>query len=182
MNEPNSREEGLFVAALELPNAEQRGAFLKGACGSDEALRARVERLLGEHDATQGPLDQPIIEPLPSATLDMPSSAKSGMIIAGKYKLINPIGEGGMGTVWMAEQREPVKRLVAVKLIKAGVDSRAVLARFEAERQALALMDHPNIARILDGGITDQKGVRTLLGEAPEGPLRQKSPDPNGTY
>ena len=74
----------------------------------------------------------------------------------GPYKLIEPIGEGGMGSVWMAEQTEPVQRLVAVKLIKAGMDSRQVIARFEAERQALALMDHPNIARVLDGGTTEQ--------------------------
>src|SRR5262249_42851906 len=79
-----------------------------------------------------------------------------GTRIAGRYKLLEAIGEGGMGTVWMAEQREPVKRLVALKLIKAGMDSKAVLARFEAERQALALMDHPNIAKVLDGGTTEQ--------------------------
>src|SRR5262249_51105903 len=77
-----------------------------------------------------------------------------GLVLAGRYKLVEPIGEGGMGTVWMAQQVEPVKRAVAVKLIKAGMDSRAVLARFEAERQALALMDHPNIAKVLDAGLT----------------------------
>jgi serine/threonine protein kinase len=83
------------------------------------------------------------------------SEVRAGTVVAGKYKLLEPIGEGGMGTVWMAEQREPVKRLVAVKLIKAGMDSKAVLARFEAERQALALMDHPNVARVLDAGATE---------------------------
>ena len=89
----------------------------------------------------------------------MPDGEPAGAIVAGRYKLLEPIGEGGMGTVWMAEQREPVKRLVALKLIKPGMDSRAVLARFEAERQALALMDHPSIARILDGGTTrDEPG------------------------
>ena len=83
----------------------------------------------------------------------------AGAIVAGRYKLLEPIGEGGMGTVWMAEQREPVRRLVALKLIKPGMDSRAVLARFEAERQALALMDHPSIAKFLDGGTTrDEPG------------------------
>ena len=88
-----------------------------------------------------------------------PDGEPAGAIVAGRYKLLEPIGEGGMGTVWMAEQREPVKRLVALKLIKPGMDSKAVLARFEAERQALALMDHPNIARILDGGTTrDEPG------------------------
>ena len=74
--------------------------------------------------------------------------------VIGPYRLIEPIGEGGMGTVWMARQAEPVKRLVAVKLIRAGMDSRQVVARFEAERQALALMDHPNIAKVFDGGAT----------------------------
>src|SRR5687767_2249833 len=79
----------------------------------------------------------------------------AGVVIAGKYKLLEALGEGGMGSVWMAQQTEPVKRLVAVKVIKAGMDTRQVVARFEAERQALALMDHPNIARVLDGGTSN---------------------------
>ena len=87
------------------------------------------------------------------ATIDQPATESPGTVV-GPYKLIEPIGEGGMGSVWMAQQTEPVKRLVAVKLIKAGMDSRQVIARFEAERQALALMDHPNIARVLDAGTT----------------------------
>src|SRR6202011_3561136 len=78
-----------------------------------------------------------------------------GSVVADKYKLIEEIGEGGMGSVYMAQQTEPVKRAVAVKVIKAGMDSKAILARFEAERQALAMMDHPNIARVLDAGTTD---------------------------
>src|SRR5262249_36788880 len=86
-------------------------------------------------------------------TVDHPIAESPGTVI-GPYKLIEQIGEGGMGSVWMAQQTEPVKRLVAGKLIKAGIDSKQVLARFEAERQALALMDHPNIARVLDGGTT----------------------------
>ncbi|MDP1563828.1 MAG: serine/threonine-protein kinase [Pirellulaceae bacterium] len=84
------------------------------------------------------------------------SQTEVGMLIGGKYKLTQAIGEGGMGTVWLAEQKEPVKRKVAIKLVKAGMDSRQVLARFEAERQALAMMDHPNIAKVFDGGVTDQ--------------------------
>ena len=89
-------------------------------------------------------------------TADCPGPAEHvGAVVAGQYKLLEVIGEGGMGTVWLAEQTEPVKRAVAVKLIKAGMDSKAVLARFEAERQALALMDHPNIAKVLDAGTTD---------------------------
>src|SRR5207253_5795569 len=78
-----------------------------------------------------------------------------GTVIAGRYKLLEEIGEGGMGTVWVAEQTAPVRRKVALKLVKPGLDSRSVLARFEQERQALALMDHPNIAKVLDGGLTD---------------------------
>jgi serine/threonine protein kinase len=85
----------------------------------------------------------------------VPTAGHPGVVVAGRYKLLEEIGDGGMGTVWMAEQRDPVKRLVAVKLIKPGMDSRAVLARLEAERQALALMDHPNIAKVLDGGTTE---------------------------
>ncbi len=88
-------------------------------------------------------------------TASFSSETSSPRELAGRYKLISAIGEGGMGMVWLAEQRVPVKRLVAVKLIKAGMDSKAVLARFEAERQALAMMDHPNIAKILDGGISE---------------------------
>src|SRR5439155_21885399 len=87
----------------------------------------------------------------PAAT---PGAERPGTLLAGRYKLLEPIGEGGMGTVWMAQQIEPVKRLAAVKLIKPGMDSRAVLARFEAERQALAMMDHPHIAKVLDAGTT----------------------------
>ncbi len=83
------------------------------------------------------------------------SSEQQGLIIAGRYKLLESICEGGMGTVWVAEQTQPVRRKVAMKLIKAGMDSKSVLARFEAERQALAVMDHPNIAKVLDGGLTD---------------------------
>src|SRR5262249_48763407 len=90
-----------------------------------------------------------------AATVDAPLARESaGIVIAGRYKLIEEIGEGGMGAVWLSQQTEPVKRLVALKVIKPGMDSKQVLARFEAERQALALMDHPNIARVLDGGTT----------------------------
>ncbi len=93
----------------------------------------------------------------PEASFEPDSKyALAGTLIAGRYKLIENIGEGGMGSVWVAEQKEPVKRKVAIKLIKAGMDSKQVLARFEAERQALALMDHPNIARVFDGGMTEQ--------------------------
>jgi serine/threonine protein kinase/tetratricopeptide (TPR) repeat protein len=136
----------IFFAVLERP-ADQWSAALDAACGDNAALRARVEQLLHSHQA-QGSIHAA------AATIDAPATSEFAGTVIGSYKLIEPIGEGGMGTVWMAQQTEPVKRLVAIKLIKAGMDSKQVIARFDAERQALALMDHPNIARVLDGGQT----------------------------
>jgi tetratricopeptide (TPR) repeat protein/serine/threonine protein kinase len=121
---------------------------LAEAGGGNAELRARVEELLRSHQAMCS-----IHAGASTATIDQPVNETSGTII-GSYKLVEPIGEGGMGTVWMAQQQEPVKRLVAVKLIRAGMDSKQVVARFEAERQALALMDHPNIARVVEAGTT----------------------------
>jgi serine/threonine protein kinase len=150
-------DEEIFHAALARP-AEERPAFLKEACAGDADLRLRVDVLLAAHANPGSFLGQPAAHWLPR--LDLPPSAeethvsaeRAGALIAGRYKLLEQIGEGGMGTVWVAEQTQPVRRKVAVKLIKAGMDSKNVLARFEAERQALALMDHPNIAKVLDGG------------------------------
>ena len=138
----------IFNAAVKLPTGE-RAAFLDRACGADRNFRGEVESLLQAHEASVSFLREP---PDRTAVYE-PSAERAGTII-GEYKLIEQIGEGGMGTVWMAQQTEPVKRLVAVKVIKPGMDSRQVIARFEAERQALALMEHPNIARVLDGGTT----------------------------
>jgi tetratricopeptide (TPR) repeat protein len=143
-------EESLFAAALEQPAAD-RQRFLEQACGADTALLGRLRVLLAAHEKAAGVLDRPDA----TAAHARPEDAV-GVVLAGRYKLLEEIGAGGMGTVWMAEQREPVKRLVALKLIKAGMDSQAVLARFEQERQALALMDHPNIAKVLDGGTTER--------------------------
>jgi serine/threonine protein kinase/phage tail protein X len=143
-----------FLAAAELPVSE-RAAYLAAHCGDDPELRAAVERLLAAHEQPAGILNQPVRGGL-DQTQALLSSEQPGAIIAGRYKLIEAIGEGGMGTVWVAEQKEPVKRRVAIKLVKAGMDSRQVLARFEAERQALALMDHPHIAKVFDGGVTEQ--------------------------
>ena len=154
-----ARAKSLFLAASDLADPAQRAAFLDRECGGDADLRARVEALLRANDAAPLP-------PAKEATVDPADgqpetedygdpTARVGSILAGKYKLIEEIGAGGMGSVFLAQQTEPVKRAVAVKVIKAGMDSRAVLARFEAERQALALMDHPNIARVLDAGATD---------------------------
>jgi len=149
-------ERELFVAALHLRDAA-RVAFLDLAC-DDRAVRSRVESLLLDHERLGGFLEPSAAPgeaaPDPNATTDLPGEHLD-TVIAGKYKLIELIGEGGMGSVWRAQLTEPVKRFVAVKLIKSGMDSKAVLARFEAERQALAVMDHPNIARILDGGVTE---------------------------
>src|SRR5262245_43483398 len=142
----------LFLAAVERAPAE-RVAFLDEACAGDAALRQRVDALLRAHDEPGASLSEAKPDPDATAT-HRPASPLLGTTLAGRYKLLEEIGDGGMGSVWMAEQREPVKRLVAVKLIKAGMDSKSVLARFEAERQALALMDHPNIAKVHDGGTT----------------------------
>src|SRR6266700_2119276 len=145
-------EKAIFVAALAWTDAGQREAYLQEACAGHPELLGRLRELLSAHEESQGPLDR---GPAPlSAPADAVHTETPGTII-GPYKLIEQIGEGGMATVWMAQQTAPVKRLVAIKLIKAGMDSRQVLARFEAERQALALMDHPNIARVLDANTTE---------------------------
>jgi serine/threonine protein kinase/tetratricopeptide (TPR) repeat protein len=140
----------IFCAAIELASPAERAAYLDQVCGGDLDTRRRVERLLEAHSQAGSFLAaRPAIV---AATTDLPAEA-SGTVI-GPYKLLQEIGEGGMGAVWLAEQARPVQRKVALKIIKAGMDSRQVLARFEAERQALALMDHPNIAKVLDAGAT----------------------------
>ncbi len=159
----------LFAAAIATPDSAARAALLDRECGGNPVLRKRLDKLLAAHFAAHPLLDQEpdgtvthapgnatfVPDPVP-ATVDRPGRDEHvGAILGGKYKLIEEIGEGGMGSVFMAQQTEPVKRAVAVKVIKAGMDSKAVLARFEAERQALALMDHPNIAKVLDAGTTD---------------------------
>src|SRR6266704_4098803 len=152
MNTPKD-EETIFAAALALP-PEERAACLDQACGGDSALRHRVEVLLNSHAAAAF-LEEPAA-PVAAHTLQIfpPVSERPGDRI-GRYKLLEQIGEGGCGIVYMAEQEEPVRRRVALKIIKLGMDTKQVVARFEAERQALALMDHPNIAKVLDGGATD---------------------------
>ena len=145
-------EKAVFNIARRIESREARADYLQQACGSDPEAQRRVADLLQVYEQEQSFLELPAAAI--QATIDHSVTEKAGSQI-GPYKLLQQIGEGGMGTVWMAQQSEPVKRLVAVKLIKAGMDSRQVIARFEAERQALALMDHPNIARVLDGGTTD---------------------------
>ncbi len=174
-----ARAKSLFLNASDLSDPAERAAYLDRECGGDAELRGRVEALLRANDAaplppapemgatvdsehgaacpqntgeyTPQPENAP---PHPSGTPDYHPQVEPGLVIAGRYTLVQKIGEGGMGEVWVAKQTEPVKRKVALKLIKTGMDSKAVVARFEQERQALALMDHPNIARVLDGGMT----------------------------
>jgi serine/threonine protein kinase/tetratricopeptide (TPR) repeat protein len=150
MTESPLPEESIFAQALEISSAAERAAFLDRACGNNQALRGEIEGLLRAHEQSGDLLDLPEKPPL---TTDLPGHERPGTLL-GPYKLLEPIGEGGMGTVWMAEQTEPIQRRVAVKVVKEGMDSRQVLARFEAERQALALMEHPNIAKVLDAGQT----------------------------
>jgi serine/threonine protein kinase/tetratricopeptide (TPR) repeat protein len=145
-------ESVLFHAAVKLPQ-EQRAEFLDAACAGNLQLRAEVEGLLEEHEAAGEFLVRPAV-PQP-ATEPLCSLAEGPGAVVGPYKLLQKIGEGGFGVVYMAQQQRPVRRLVAVKIIKPGMDTREVIARFESERQALALMDHPNIARVLDAGATD---------------------------
>ncbi|HEV3439248.1 MAG TPA: serine/threonine-protein kinase, partial [Gemmata sp.] len=142
----------IFLAALER-TPDQWPAFLEEACGSNADLRARVDQLLKAH-AAMGSIHAGETA-ASSVTIDAPVIEYPNTVI-GHYALLEQIGEGGMGTVWLAQQTEPVKRQVAVKLIKAGMDSKQVLARFEAERQALALMDHPNIAKVFEAGATPE--------------------------
>jgi serine/threonine protein kinase/tetratricopeptide (TPR) repeat protein len=149
MSEREDQLQAIFTEARSKASPEERARFLAAACGGDAELRRQVDSLLLA-DAQAGDfLRQNVLAPNGS-----PASEQPGDII-GRYKLLQQIGEGGFGVVFMAEQQEPVRRLVALKIIKAGMDTREVIARFEAERQALALMDHPNIAKVLDAGTTE---------------------------
>ena len=149
-----NRANELFDEALKLGSVEERAAFLVRVCGGDEALRERVERLLAAHDQAGAFLGEPLADERGTIAVQPISEEAPGTHI-GRYKLLERIGEGGCGVVYVAEQTEPVRRRVALKVIKLGMDTRQVVARFEAERQALAMMDHPNIAKVLDAGGTD---------------------------
>jgi WD40 repeat protein/serine/threonine protein kinase len=144
-------ESGIFNAAVNLPPS-RRAEYLDQACGSNAELRSEIESLLRAHDNTDGFLADDPAGPDPTAVYQ-PIAERAGTII-GPYKLMEQIGEGGFGLVFVAEQQHPIRRKVALKIIKPGMDTRDIIARFEAERQALALMDHPNIARVLDAGAT----------------------------
>ena len=149
-----NRAEALFHQARSRP-ADRRADFLDGACGNDAALRSKVDALLAA-DAEAGSFLASATRTAGTnrSTVEAAPHEQAGAMI-GRYKLLQPIGEGGFGIVWMAEQRKPVKRRVALKIIKLGMDTKQVIARFEAKRQALAMMDHPNISTVLDAGATD---------------------------
>ncbi|MCI0460853.1 MAG: protein kinase [Gemmataceae bacterium] len=151
MNAQQNKAKTIFLNALEIPSPAQRQQYVAAECGGDEALRREVEDLLSHFEGIGSFLEA---TPAPSATVGLPPPGASSGTEIGPYRLLEVIGEGGMGTVYLAEQREPVQRQVALKVIKAGMDSRQVIARFEAERQALALMDHPHIAKVHDAGTT----------------------------
>src|SRR5215831_20519644 len=154
-------EEELFEAARHIRDASERAAYLDRACAADPPMRERVEALLRSDAEARGFLEEPVIPEeltgnvVPGRWVDLADARRlpeaPGSRI-GPYKLLQLLGEGGMGAVYAAEQEEPVKRRVALKIIKAGLDSARIVARFEQERQALAMMDHPNIARVLDAG------------------------------
>ncbi len=148
-------DESIFAAALGKAPGVERRAFLDGACGSDDALRGRIERLLEADDRTGGILERgPDAGPTDAPGSDGPPLLPE-RVFAGRFKLRQKLGEGGMGEVWVADQAAPVQRRVAIKVVRPGLDSERMLARFDQERQALALMDHPNIAKVLDAGEAD---------------------------
>jgi serine/threonine protein kinase len=160
MAEASNRQKDIFLKAIDLSSPDERAAFLAQACASDESLRRQVEAMLQAHATPDSFLEKPAaamgptIDELPRCPKERGGSEGPGTRV-GPYKLLQQLGEGGMGVVFLAEQQEPVRRRVALKIIQQGMDSRQIVARFESERQALALMDHPNIAKVLDAGTTD---------------------------
>ena len=165
---PDSSEKSIFLSALDHESVEAREAFLRSACGEDAALRASIDALLAAHQRSANPLDRPVAEAGcvklgssnlaaldPTAEIQNVDCGEDVGSTVGPYRLMEKIGEGGFGFVYVAQQDKPVRRKVALKIIKPGTGSKEVLARFDAERQAVALMDHPHIAQIFDAGVTD---------------------------
>ena len=142
-----NRIESIFFAAIEIPTATERNAFLDEVCDQDSVLRQEVELLITAQQAPDSFLQQPVMDTTSTSASDVEEREGSQI---GRYKLLEKLGEGGFGLVFMAEQTSPVRRRVALKIIKPGMDSKEVVARFEAERQSLAMMHHPNIAKALD--------------------------------
>jgi tetratricopeptide (TPR) repeat protein/serine/threonine protein kinase len=160
-------EEAIFAGALMKAPGAERQAFLEQACGGDVALRQRLEQLLAADGQAGGVLERgPDVAVLNPAPPEPPLAADR--VFAGRFKLRQKLGEGGMGEVWVADQTEPVRRRVALKVVRSGLDSARLLARFDQERQALALMDHPNIAKVLDAGV-DEAGRPYFAMELIEG-------------
>jgi serine/threonine protein kinase len=147
-------EEVIFQVARKFDAAEARRAYLDEGCGANRGLRERLETLLRVHDQERGFLETPPADASLTAAVELPPLAEGPGTVIGPYKLLQEIGQGGMGAIFMAEQEHPLRRRVALKIIKPGMETKQVIARFEAERQALALMDHQNIARVFDGGTT----------------------------
>src|SRR5437764_10261483 len=154
MSQPANQAEVIVDALLGMPR-EERAAYLEQACGADAQQRLLVEGMLKAHEQAEALIQMRGLQARKTiAVAPFPISEKPGDRI-GRYKLLQQIGEGGCGVVYLAEQSEPVRRRVALKVIKPGMDTRQVIARFAAERQALAMMDHPNIAKVLDAGATE---------------------------
>ncbi|MBI4325636.1 MAG: protein kinase, partial [Chloroflexi bacterium] len=162
VNWTRTQEQHLLQAALALESEAQRQAFLNAACGDEAALRRRIDELIAASREAEAFFQEPPDKHAgfqdaatePALRVEQPADEAPGDRI-GRYKLLQKIGEGGCGVVYMAEQEEPVRRRVALKIIKPGMDSKSVIARFEAERQTLAMMDHPNISKVHDAGATD---------------------------
>jgi eukaryotic-like serine/threonine-protein kinase len=156
MDPSYEREEALFILAAAKPVAE-RAAFLERECGGDKVLRARLDALLAAHELPEPIMDAPAGQVMATLKLELSGDAPDETV--GQkiecYKILEKVGEGGCGVVYVAEQTEPVRRRVALKVIKLGMDTKSVVARFEAERQVLAMMDHPNIAKVFDAGATE---------------------------
>src|SRR6266568_368149 len=154
MNSVNPQVKSIFGHALAIDAVEERVAYLEEACGNDESLKDEVASLLLAFDRAGNFMSRPGANDS-IMTLDRGSVVERPGTVIGPYKLLQEIGSGGFGIVYMAEQEAPVRRMVALKIIKPGMDTAQVIARFESERQALALMDHPNIAKVFDAGTTD---------------------------
>ncbi len=152
-NENREKVRAIFCEAYKKTTPAERSRYLDEACGVGTALRAELDSLLEAHEKSGDFLEFPVLGP--GLLLDEPVVTEGPGTIIGRYKLLEKIGEGGMAVVYMAEQTEPIRRKVALKIIKLGMDTRQVIARFEAERQTLALMDHPSIAKVLDAGATE---------------------------
>ena len=146
-------ERDIFIQVIHAADPAQGAALVQDLCGQDQVMCQRVEALLDAHGRAASFLESPPADL--AATTDSPPIAERPGTVIGPYKLLQQIGDGGFGVVFMARQSQPLQRTVALKVIKPGMDTREVIARFEAERQALAMMDHPNIARVFDAGTTD---------------------------